>query len=249
MPRAPTNGKTPCKDCPLRRLPIFENKSAQQLQFIQTFKIGEMSIDQGGPIYLEGANSPYLFTVLEGWAFRFKSLRDGRRQIVNYALAGDFIGLQNSLAASMEHGVEALTNMRLCVFSRDKLFSLFVEHPSLGFDLTWLAAREERFLDDNLLAVGRRTATERIAYLIAHLFSRSRELNLVKDGRLELPMTQQHFADTLGLSLVHLNKTLRKLRATGLVVLDGRGVFVKDEAALAKLAGMSGPSRERRPLI
>ena len=149
----------------------------------------------------------------------------------------------------MEHGVEALTNMRLCVFSRDRLFSLYVTHASLGFDLTWLAAREERFLDDNLLAVGRRTAKEKIAYLICHLFARARELGLVKDARLDLPLTQQHFADTLGLSLVHLNKTLKKLRATGLVVLDGRSVIVKDEAALAALARIDGPRRERRPLI
>ena len=69
------------------------------------------------------------------------------------------------------------------------------------------------------------------------------------DARLDLPLTQQHFADTLGLSLVHLNKTLKKLRATGLVVLDGRSVIVKDEAALAALARIDGPRRERRPLI
>ena len=242
-------GKTPCKACPLRKLAIFENQQAEQLEFIETFKIGEMSIDQGSPLYLEGASSPYLYTVLEGWAFRYKSLPDGRRQIVNYALAGDLIGLQNAISDAMEHGVEALTDMRLCLFSRDKLYSLFVKHPSLGYDITWLAAREERLLDDSLLAVGRRTAKEKIAWLIAHLFGRARELNLVQDGKLDLPMTQQHFADTLGLSLVHLNKTLQKLRSAGIVRLDGRSLIVKDEAALNNLARIEKPVRHCRPLI
>ena len=249
MPKPHAKGVTPCRACPLRGLAIFENQNAEEVAFIQTFKVGEVSIDQGGPIYFEGEASPYLYTVLEGWAFRYKSLADGRRQIVNYALPGDFIGLQNSVSKTMECGVEALTDMRLCVFPREDLFSLFVAHPSLGFDLTWLAAREERFLDDNLLAVGRRTAMEKIAYLISHLFARARELNLVHDGKLDIPMTQQHLADTLGLSLVHLNKTLKKLRATGLVVLDGRSLIVRDEKALAAVAKIDTPRRERRPLI
>ena len=247
--KAAAGGKTPCRACPLRTLPVFENQDSEQLAFIETFKIGEMAIDAGAPIYLEGANSPYLYTVLEGWAFRFNSLADGRRQILNFALPGDFIGMQNAISDTMAHGIEALTEMRLCMFSRDKLFSLYARHPSLGFDLTWLAAREERFLDDNLLAVGRRTASEKIAYLIAQLFGRARELDLVRNGTLHLPMTQQHLADTLGLSLVHLNKTLQKLRAAGLVALDGRMMIVKNEAALKALAKIEGPARERRPLI
>jgi CRP/FNR family transcriptional regulator len=249
LPQPRSSGKTPCTECPLRRLAVFENEDVEQLRFIETFKIGEMVIDQGAPIYVEGANSPYLYTLLQGWAFRYKSLADGRRQIVNYALAGDFLGLQVSMGAALECGVEALTDVRLCVFSRDRLYSLFVKHPSLGFNLTWLAAREERFLDDNLLAVGRRTALEKVAYLIFHIFVRAGELNLAREGKLDMPMTQQHFADTLGLSLVHLNKTLRKLRATGLVVIDGRSWTVKDEEALAHLAKVDVAARERRPLI
>jgi CRP-like cAMP-binding protein len=249
LSQARSNGTTPCKECPLRRLPVFENEDGTQLEFIETFKIGEVVIDAGAPIYLEGAGSPYLYTVLEGWAFRYKSLADGRRQIVSYALAGDFIGLQGATKQPMDCGVEALTNVRLCIFSRDSLFSLFVKHPSLAFNVTWLAAREERFLDENLLTVGRRTAIEKVAHLILHMFLRARELNLIQAGRLSLPLTQQHLADTLGLSLVHLNKTLKKLRATGFIAPDGRGLVVKDEEGLAGLAGVELSRREARPLI
>ena len=164
----------PCIECPLRRLPLFENGSPSEIAYIQSFKIGELIANAGAAIYLEGADSPHLFTILEGWAFRYKMLPDGRRQILNYALPGDFLGLQNTLAKSMEHGVEALTPVRLCVFSRDRLFELFARQPQLGLDIAWLAAREERFLDSHLLAVGRRTASERIAYLLWHLAGRAR---------------------------------------------------------------------------
>ena len=245
----PRPAVTACRKCPLRRIDIFENKNSDQVDFIQTFKSGEIAVARGGTLYAEGGAPHDLYTVLSGWAFRYKSLADGRRQICNFALPGDFMGLQSSLTGRMEHGAEALTDLRLCVFPRQKLFSLYVAHPSLGFDLTWLAAREERFLDDNLLAVGRRTALEKTAYLIWHLYSRARELGLVADDRLDLPLTQQHFADTLGLSLVHLNRSLRRLRATGLITLEGRVITMRDEKALARLAGVAVSRRELRPLI
>jgi CRP/FNR family transcriptional regulator, anaerobic regulatory protein len=241
--------KVPCVECPLRRLPIFENENREELDFIQSFKVSEITIARGSAIYPEGTNSPYLYTVLDGWAFRYKSLPDGRRQIVSYALAGDFIGLQGAMQQAIEYGVEALTDVRLCVFPRDKLFTLFASHPSLGFNLTWLGSREERFLDDNLLALGRRTALERVAFFIAHIFQRAKELQLVKAGTLQMPITQLHLADTLGLSLVHLNKTLKRLRATGLISLEGRYIKVNDAAGLSALGKLESPPREKRPLI
>ena len=125
-------------------------------------------------ILAEGAHSAQLFTILSGWAFRFKTLEDGRRQILNYCLPGDLVGLQGSVIGVMDHSVEALTPAVLCVFQRDQLGELFRNHPGLGFDVTWLASREERMLDENLLSVGRRTALERAAYLVAFLYQRAK---------------------------------------------------------------------------
>jgi CRP/FNR family transcriptional regulator len=244
------NGRTPCKQCPLRALPLFENKDAKQVEFIEAFKTGEVTIKEGEAIYLEGIESPNLYTILDGWAFRYRTLSDGRRQILNFLLPGDFLGLQGSVSRAMEHGVEALTDVRLCVFPYEKLYSLYVAHPSLGYDLTWLASREEFVIDGNLITVGRRNSLERIAYLMLHLFERVQELNCLNgENSMELPITQQHFADALGLSLVHVNKTMRRLRETGLVAFDGRSVVVRDLKRLAALARADLPQLRRRPLI
>ncbi|MEJ1157501.1 Crp/Fnr family transcriptional regulator [Prosthecomicrobium sp. N25] len=245
----PPSRQIPCFECPLRRLPVFSNGSPEEIAFIQSFKIGELNANAGATIYQEGANSPHLFTILDGWAFRYKTLPDGRRQILNYALQGDFIGLQNTLAKSMEHGVEALTSLRLCVFSRARLFELFASQPTLGLDIAWLAAREERFLDSHLLAVGRRTATERIAYLLWHLAVRAREAGFDTSAGVELPMRQQHLADTLGMSLVSFNKTLQRLRTSGCITLVGRTLRIEDERVLLRIAKVDPTRPERRPLI
>ncbi len=230
-------------------MPQFRDFGAEELKFVSSFKRGELVADAGTMILAEGAHSAQLFTLLSGWAFRFKTLEDGRRQILNYCLPGDLVGLQGSVIGMMEHSVEALTPTVLCVFQRDQLGELFRNHPGLGFDVTWLASREERMLDENLLSVGRRTALERAAYLVAFLYQRAKGVGLAKPGMMLIPISQQHVADTLGLSIVHTNKTLRKLSEKKLIRWHDRACEVLDPEGLMDVAGWHDPGEQKRPLI
>jgi CRP-like cAMP-binding protein len=247
---SPAGRKVPCEKCPLRGKEVLRDFTAKELPFIAQFKSGELNVEAGTNILLQGTNSAHLYTVLSGWAFRYKMLPDGRRQILNYALPADLLGLQGSVSDEMQHSVEALTDMLLCVFPREKLWDLYTGYPALVFDVTWLAAREEQILDENLLNVGRRTALERAAYLLLHLFTRADEIGLTKGNSIAFPFTQQHIADTLGMSLVHTNKTLRRLSATKTVRWTNKFFEVLDRDGLAELAGYEQPQqRARRPFI
>lgn len=241
--------RVPCEQCPLRPLPQFRDFTAEQLRFVSSFKRGELVAEPGTMILSEGAHSAQLFTVLSGWAFRFKTLEDGRRQILNYCLPGDLIGLQGSIMGVMDHSVEALSSTVLCVFQRDQLDDLFTNHPGLAFDVTWLASREERMLDENLLSVGRRSALERAAYLVAFLYYRAKAVGLARTRGTMLPISQQHVADTLGLSIVHTNKTLKKLSAEKLIRWHDRACEVIDPEGLKQVASWAGPLERQRPLI
>jgi CRP-like cAMP-binding protein len=240
--------RTPCQQCPLRELSGFRDFTAKEIDFVSQFKSGELSSERGATILVEGMHSAHLFTVLSGWAFRYKLLPDGRRQIMNYVLPGDLIGLQGSLMGEMDHSVEALTPVTLCVFERSKLERLFERHPSIGYDLTWIAAHEERILDEHLLSVGRRTALERTAYLLSFIHQRALSAG-VNGGRRVIPITQQHVADTLGLSLVHTNKTLRKLSDRKLMRWQEKGCEILDADGLLALSGWEGLKKEARPFI
>ena len=233
----------------MRPRPSLREFSADELEFVKQFKVDELHVDPGISFLEEGARSEYLYTVLGGWAFRYKMLEDGRRQILNYALPGDLIGLQGMLMKEMEHSVEALAPLTLCVFPRAKLWDLYSKLPSLAFDITWLAAREEQLIDQNLVSLGRRTALERSAYLLLHLFVRAEEVGLARDGGILLPLTQQHVADTLGMSLVHTNKTLKRLMASGAVRWKERQFTVLDRPALEAIAGDDGRQQRPRPFI
>jgi CRP-like cAMP-binding protein len=189
-----TMERYPCERCPLRPLEIFRPFESDELAFVSKFKRGELAVERGETVLAEGSSNRHLFTVLFGWAFRYKLLSDGRRQILNYSMPGDLIGLQGTLMGEMQHSIEALSPMRLCVFERDQLPELYRLHPGLAFDITWIASREEQMLDENLLSVGRRTAVERVAYLIAFLCARAVSLGLDEGQVVKIPITQQHVA-------------------------------------------------------
>jgi CRP-like cAMP-binding protein len=246
----PSGRKVPCEKCPLRAVECLREFTAKELEFVSSFKSGELHVEAGTNILMQSTNSAHLYTILSGWAFRYKTLPDGRRQILNYAMPSDFIGLQGSINDEMQHSVEALTDVMLCVFPREKLWGLYTDFPSLAFDVTWLAAREEQILDEQLLSVGRRTAIERLAYLLLALFQRADEVKLTKANAIQFPFTQQHVADTLGMSLVHTNKTLQRLAATKTVRWKDRRFELLDRDGLAKIANYEPPApRARRPFI
>lgn len=240
-----------CKQCALRALPLFLPHSPDELALLERLKKRELSLGPDATLIHEGQIDAALYTLLSGWAFRFKTLSDGRRQILGFLLAGDFVGVQQKMGDSAAHGVTTLTDARFCVFQRDALWELHRQQPSMGFNITWLTAHEESLVDDNLLSVGRRSAEERIAALLIQLFKRAAALQ-ADAGRagVPFPLTQQHIADGLGLSLVHTNKTLRRLERQGLHRVDAGKLHLGDIKALAKLADLYGDGRPpQRPLI
>ena len=240
-----------CRECPLRTLPLFVSHTKEELELVQSLKRRELHLRAGDSLIREGQTDAPLFTLLTGWAFRFKTLRDGRRQILSFLLGGDFIGVQQKMGDSSAHGVETLTEARFCVFQRDSLWELHRGSLSMGFNITWLAAHEESMLDETLLSVGRRSAEERVASLLILLFKRAAALQPDAGASgVPFPLTQQHIADGLGLSLVHTHKTLRKLENRGLHRVENGRLRLLDVKAMARLAELYGDGRPpARPLV
>ncbi len=243
--------ETRCSQCPLRTLPLFLGNGKEELNLVQSLKKREQRLAAGETLILEGQTDAPLYTLLSGWAFRFKTLSDGRRQILNFLLAGDFIGVQQKMGDAAAHGVVTLTDSVFCVFQHDALWALHRQSPTMGFNITWLTAHEESLVDDTLLSVGRRSAEERIATLLIQLYKRVAALQADSGASgVPFPLTQQHIADGLGLSLVHTNKTLRKLEQRGLHRLQDGRLYMRDVKALARLADLYGDGRPaQRPLV
>lgn len=240
---------TSCDTCPLRVMPLFVPFNAEELAFMRRFKTGEQKVDRNTPILHEGHRSATLYTVLSGIGTRSVLLEDGRRQVINFVFPGDFIGLQSSLMGEMKHTVTATTPMVLCTFDRTRLWDMFRDHAERAYDLTWIAAVEEHFLGETIATLGQRDATERLAWAFLRIWRRLSAVGLLRDGSVPLPFRQQDMADALGLSLVHTNKTVARLKDNGHAIWHAGRLSIPDMKVLADVAGVADERAEIRPIL
>jgi CRP-like cAMP-binding protein len=238
-----------CYDCKLRAYGSFKRISAEELDSIREIKREHLEVPAGGEIIRIGDAAPEVFTLYAGWAFRYKMLADGRRQILSFMLPGDLLGLQAAMFDAALFGIEALTDVQLCVLPRKRLWTLFGKMPDLAFDVAWLGSRSESFVDENLTSVGRRTAVERVAALIVSLYKRAKVLGMVEGESFAFPPTQQHIADALGLSLVHTNKTVARLKRMGMFKQNNGTMTLLNPRILERVAQHFDEEVPMRPLI
>lgn len=206
-------------------------------------------VDAGTTILMQGATSAQLFTVLDGMGLRYHTLPDGNRQVLNFIFPGDLLGLQSSFMSEMYHTIQATTDMRLCVFDRSDFMDFFSRHPQRAYDITWLCSVEEHFLGDALASVGQRSAREAVAWSLLRIYQRCVALEMSDGHAVPFPFRQQDLADALGLSLVHTNKTVVKLRNEGVARLAEGKLYVPDVDVLAEIAGDPDSSFKPRPLL
>lgn len=223
--------------------------TADDVAGMQRFKVGELVVDAGTPILMEGSNSPQLFTALHGMGLRYRHLVNGERQVINFVFPGDFLGLQAGLMGQMGHSVEATTKMTLCVFDRTELWSFIKADPERGFELAWLAAVEEHFMGDSLTTVGQRTAIQAVAWMFVRIYLRSDAGGSGENNILRFPFKQRDIADALGLSLVHTNKTIGILKSRQLIGWNGDDVQIHDLSALAEIGLTTLDRPKTRPIM
>jgi CRP/FNR family transcriptional regulator len=240
---------TDCSACLLRAQPLFTPFTPAELAFMQRFKTGEVQVPRGGSVLNQGEKSPRLFTVLSGMGTRSVLLEDGRRQVINFVFPGDLLGLQAGLLGEAKHSVTAATPMVLCSFARDGLWQLFRDQPERAYDLTWIGAVEEHFLGETIASLGQRDARERMAWALLRIWRRLAAVGLAREGAVPLPFRQQELADALGLSLVHTNKTVARLRRDGLAIWQDGQLSIPDKDALAREAGVQDQREARRPIL
>ncbi|KEP69928.1 Crp/Fnr family transcriptional regulator [Thioclava sp. BHET1] len=224
-----------CDICPFSESDGFTPSTQDERDVVKLHRVGELQVDAGRTILDEGTNPQRFFTLLEGQALRYKTLEDGRRQVLNFLFPGDLIGLEPIMLGETAHTVETLSPVTLCVFDRNQIWQMFSQMPERAFMLTWQVAREEHFLGEALVAVGQRSARESLAWAFVSLWDRGAQSGLVRDGFMPFPVRQQDLADALGLSLVHTNKTLSRLRTENLVIWRDGLLSLPDRAALAKV--------------
>jgi len=194
------------------------------------------TIRPGQEIISEGRPCTAVFIVVEGLAIRYRILRDGQRQILNFVLPGDFVGVRSSFFKSALYSTKTLTTTTISSIPLSKLLALFDTCPGLAAKLFRLFAGEAAVCAEHLIAVGRRSAVERVGHLLLELFSRMQLVGLADERSYRLPLTQEMISDALGLSIPYVNRVLRQLRDAGLVRIKDQRVIIDNIEELSALA-------------
>jgi len=188
-------------------------------------------------LYREGEPVTEFAQLLEGWAFRFKLLPDGRRQILSIVLPGEPIALHTLWTDDLSFSVQSLTGLELRLFDRRALIDQMRSDGSLAFRLGEAVARELMLSESRLISLGQRTALERVARLILYLHARLKQRDLVEGETFPFPLRQQHIADALGMTPVHVSRVFSELRGAQLVDRVGASLAILDYARLVEVAG------------
>lgn len=219
-----------------RRLTRFADLTPGDRERIEACAWRIDRIEAGVDLIGEGADPGFVNVALDGWVCRYKQLESGRRQILALLLPGDMCDPCMFLLPKMGHALATLTPATIMRLPRRSMVALMEASPTLAkaFWLdTMVSAEVQR---EWAVSLGRRTAVERMAHLLCELLARLRLVGLADARGCEMPLTQADLGDALGLSSVHVNRTLQKLRSMRLIELRNKRLDVLDEDALRTLA-------------
>lgn len=185
----------------------------------------------------EGERPEHINVLMAGWAARYKMLSDGSRQITAFVLPGDTFDMGAAVLHHADHSVIALTPVTVAKVTRGLLMETTRERPVLAQAFWWAGLVDEAVLRTWIVNLGRRDAYARVAHLVCELQARMKRIGMATDHEFDLPLTQEQLADALGLTSVHVNRTLQRLRSEGVLSIRHHVLTINDAEQLRAAAG------------
>jgi CRP-like cAMP-binding protein len=218
------------------RLLELVDLSAADLKSLDAIVDGELLIRKRHDLIIDGYEYRKLCFVKDGYAVRYKLLRNGKRQIINVVLPGDVIGVPVAFYQRASYSVTAVTDLKTHVCPLDAYVQLCYRQPKFALALSWIAVQEATTYAEHIIDIGRRTPVERLAHFLLEMHARLLTVKHAEADRFTLPFSQEVMSDVLGLSVPHLNRMMQKLRSEKLIADSERVVRFLDASALQALA-------------
>ena len=219
-----------------RRLAAFVSLSRKELSVLNSFHTSRRTFVAGQDMVHQGQSHQAAYILSSGWVCSYKSRRDGTRQIIDFQVPGDFIGLRSILLRTADHSFEPVVDSEAAEVLTSDLLTAFEQTPRLATAILWAASRDEAMVVEHLVGLGRRNAIERLAHYLLELGAKLTLVGMGSKAGYACPLNQNHLADALGLTAVHVNRVLRNLREQGLVTFNAGLVTFNDYDRLVSLA-------------
>ncbi|KQP61676.1 cyclic nucleotide-binding protein [Methylobacterium sp. Leaf399] len=223
----------------IKKLESFESLSDDDRSALDALVPKVRQVGARVDLIREGEVPENVHLVLDGFACRYKVLADGQRQIMAYFLPGDFCDLNVFILDQMDHSIGTISACQIVDIPRAAIDEITASHPRVTRAFWWCALVDEAILREWLVNLGAREANQRIAHIMCEILMRLDAVGRVRDNSYQFPFTQTDIADTMGLSNVHVNRTLRELRELGLVTLKHRVLTILDVDRLKAYCGFN----------
>jgi CRP-like cAMP-binding protein len=169
-----------------------------------------------------GERLHYSTLLINGFMCRYMDARDGYRQLLSYQIPGDFVDLHGFPTRYIDHDIAAISESTIALIPHDRLEAIMAERPHLARQLWFSTMLDAAMHREWIFRIGRLDAIGRLAHFLCETCCRMEAVGRVRDGAFELPMTQQDLGEAVGLTSVHVNRVIRRLREEGLATV-GRG--------------------------
>ena len=220
----------------VRKLNRFMALGRDELAALAGLEAQQQLVAAGSELIHERQAGQRAFILQQGWACAYKLLPDGGRQVIDFRLPGDFIGLRSVLLRTADHASAAVSDLVVAEVLAREMIDLLHRMPRLGTALLWAVSRDEAMVVEHLVGIGRRSALVRTAHLLLELGLRLQLVGLGSESGFVCPLNQYLLADALGLTAIHVNRVLRQLRERGLVTFREGRVECHDLKGLRDLA-------------
>jgi len=219
-----------------RKMKSLGSLSDSLVRDVKLLARDRVGISANRPIVKENESCPQIYLVESGWVFRSRGLASGRRQIVNYALPGDILCSDSVLFKASSFDLTARTSVSVIRIEAPLGPELFDRHPGLAAAIAWTMGQEESILAERVVSLGRRDSLEKLAHALCELEARLTAIGQMRGRTIELPLNQEDFADILGISVIHVNRTFRRLSEEKIAEYGKGAIDLLDRARLAEIS-------------
>ncbi|GHB05628.1 Crp/Fnr family transcriptional regulator [Modicisalibacter luteus] len=221
----------------LNKLNNFIELTDEEKRSIENAAIIRKNYRKGQDIISEGQRPDAVHLVEEGWACRYKSLGNGNNHIMAYLIPGDLCDVHVTILNEMDHSIRALTPLKVALLPAHKISYLMESNGRLARALFWSTLVDEATLREWLVNAGSRSADRRLAHVFCEMLLRSRIAGLTDNTSFDLPLSQLELANSMGMTHVHVNRTLQKLRSEALIAFSNKRMTILDWERLKVFAG------------
>ena len=247
-----SSSPTKCQECAVRAKALFQGVPLEQLSWTQQYRSAQFNVEKRNHLFLEHEDHENAYTLHSGWLMLSRHTKNGKRQILRFALPGDFIGFQSNLTGPMKHAVHAITDVRVCAFPRIRLHAMMNDSTELASRMAMLNARDTEYTQQLLMA-NSQTVNQRVTSLLLQLFLRVQALSQLVVGStvnsIHFPLSQSMIADAVNSSPETVNRTLRFLREERVLELRAKTLQILDKASAFDIAELDPEFSEEQALL